>query len=209
MDRSLLEGDPHRILEGMAICAYAIGSDEGYIYCRAEYPLAIKRLKQAIAQAEEAGLLGEKMLGTDFNFTLHIKESRRVCLRAKRLLSSPYRRQTRHAAPPSPFPAVKGLWDKPSNINNVETFANVPYIFRVGAEEYAKLGTEKSKGTKVFALTGKINNTGLAEVPMGITMREILFDIGGGIMGGKKFKAVQIGGPSGGCIPEELLDCSR
>ncbi|MGE4446257.1 MAG: NADH-quinone oxidoreductase subunit NuoF [Synergistaceae bacterium] len=207
MDRSLLEGDPHRILEGMAICAYAIGSDEGYIYCRAEYPLAIKRLKQAIAQAEEAGLLGEKILGTDFNFTLHIKEGAGafVCGEETALMAS-IEGKRGMPRPRPPFPAVKGLWEKPSNINNVETFANVPYIFRVGAEEYAKLGTERSKGTKVFALTGKINNTGLAEVPMGITMREIIFDIGGGIMGGKKFKAVQIGGPSGGCIPEELLD---
>lgn len=207
MDRSLLEGDPHAILEGMAICAYAIGSDEGYIYCRAEYPLAIKRLKQAIAQAEEAGLLGEKILGTDFNFTLHIKEGAGafVCGEETALMAS-IEGKRGMPRPRPPFPAVKGLWDKPSNINNVETFANVPYIFRVGAEEYAKLGTERSKGTKVFALTGKINNTGLAEVPMGISMREIIFDIGGGIMGGKKFKAVQIGGPSGGCIPEELLD---
>ncbi|NLD05079.1 MAG: NADH-quinone oxidoreductase subunit NuoF [Synergistaceae bacterium] len=207
MDRSLLEGDPHRILEGMAICAYAIGSDEGYIYCRAEYPLAIKRLKQAIAQAEEAGLLGEKILGTDFNFTIHIKEGAGafVCGEETALMAS-IEGKRGMPRPRPPFPAVKGLWDKPTNINNVETFANVPYIFRVGAEEYAKLGTEKSKGTKVFALTGKINNTGLAEVPMGITMREIIFDIGGGIMDGKKFKAVQIGGPSGGCIPEQLLD---
>ena len=201
------EGDPHAILEGMAICAYAIGADEGYIYCRAEYPLAIKRLKQAIAQAEEAGLLGEKILGTDFNFTIHIKEGAGafVCGEETALMAS-IEGKRGMPRPRPPFPAVKGLWEKPSNINNVETFANVPYIFRVGAEEYAKLGTEKSKGTKVFALTGKINNTGLAEVPMGITMREIIFDIGGGIMGGKKFKAVQIGGPSGGCIPEELLD---
>ena len=207
MDRSLLEGDPHAILEGMAICAYAIGADEGYIYCRAEYPLAIKRLKQVIAQAEEAGLLGEKILGTDFNFTIHIKEGAGafVCGEETALMAS-IEGKRGMPRPRPPFPAVKGLWEKPSNINNVETFANVPYIFRVGAEEYAKLGTEKSKGTKVFALTGKINNTGLAEVPMGITMREIIFDIGGGIMGGKKFKAVQIGGPSGGCIPEELLD---
>jgi len=207
MDRSLLEGDPHAILEGMAICAYAIGADEGYIYCRAEYPLAIKRLKQAITQAEEAGLLGEKILGTDFNFTIHIKEGAGafVCGEETALMAS-IEGKRGMPRPRPPFPAVKGLWEKPSNINNVETFANVPYIFRVGAEEYAKLGTEKSKGTKVFALTGKINNTGLAEVPMGITMREIIFDIGGGIMGGKKFKAVQIGGPSGGCIPEQLLD---
>ncbi|MEN6380281.1 MAG: NADH-quinone oxidoreductase subunit NuoF [Synergistaceae bacterium] len=207
MDRSLLEGDPHAILEGMTIGAYAIGSDEGYIYCRAEYPLAIKRLKQAIAQAEEVGLLGDNILGTGFNFHLHIKEGAGafVCGEETALMAS-IEGKRGMPRPRPPFPAVKGLWEKPSNINNVETFANVPYIFRVGAEEYAKLGTEKSKGTKVFALTGKINNTGLAEVPMGITMREIIFDIGGGIMGGKKFKAVQIGGPSGGCIPEELLD---
>ncbi|WP_455600613.1 NADH-quinone oxidoreductase subunit NuoF [Cloacibacillus sp.] len=207
MDRSLLEGDPHAILEGMIIGAYAIGADEGYIYCRAEYPLAIKRLKQAIAQAEEAGLLGKNILGTDFNCTIHIKEGAGafVCGEETALMAS-IEGKRGMPRPRPPFPAVKGLWEKPSNINNVETFANVPYIFRVGAEEYAKLGTEKSKGTKVFALTGKINNTGLAEVPMGITMREIIFDIGGGIIGGKKFKAIQIGGPSGGCIPEQLLD---
>ncbi len=207
MDRSLLEGDPHAILEGMLIGAYAIGADEGYIYCRAEYPLAIKRLKTAIAQAEEAGLLGENILGSNFSCHIHIKEGAGafVCGEETALMASIEGRRGM-PRPRPPFPAVKGLWGKPSNINNVETFANVPYIFRVGAEEYAKLGTEKSKGTKVFALTGKINNTGLAEVPMGITMREIIFDIGGGIIGGKKFKAVQIGGPSGGCMPEQLLD---
>ncbi len=207
MDRSLLEGDPHAILEGMAIGAYAIGSDEGYIYCRAEYPLAIKRLKTAIAAAKEAGLLGEDILGTGFNFDVHIKEGAGafVCGEETALMASiEGRRGMPHPRPP--FPAVSGLWGKPSNINNVETFGNVPLIFREGAENYAKFGTEKSKGTKVFALTGKINNTGLAEVPMGISMREIIFDIGGGIIGGKKFKAVQIGGPSGGCMPERLLD---
>ena len=207
MDRSLLEGDPHAILEGMLIGAYAIGADEGYIYCRAEYPLAIKRLKTAIAQAEEAGLLGDNILGSNFSCHIHIKEGAGafVCGEETALMASIEGRRGM-PRPRPPFPAVKGLWGKPSNINNVETFANIPYIFRVGAEEYAKLGTEKSKGTKVFALTGKINNTGLAEVPMGITMREIIFDIGGGIIGGKKFKAVQIGGPSGGCMPESLLD---
>ncbi|MCR5335102.1 MAG: NADH-quinone oxidoreductase subunit NuoF [Synergistes sp.] len=207
MDRSLLEGDPHAILEGMIIGAYAIGADEGYIYCRAEYPLAIKRLKQAIAQAEEAGLLGDNILGTNFSCRIHIKEGAGafVCGEETALMQS-IEGNRGMPRPRPPFPAVKGLWGKPSNINNVETFANIPYIFRVGAEEFAKLGTEKSKGTKVFALTGKINNTGLAEVPMGITMREIIFDIGGGIIGGKKFKAVQIGGPSGGCMPEKLLD---
>ena len=207
MDHSLLEGDPHAILEGMLIGAYAIGADEGYIYCRAEYPLAIKRLKTAIAQAEEAGLLGDNILGSNFSCHIHIKEGAGafVCGEETALMASIEGRRGM-PRPRPPFPAVKGLWGKPSNINNVETFANIPYIFRVGAEEYAKLGTEKSKGTKVFALTGKINNTGLAEVPMGITMREIIFDIGGGIIGGKKFKAVQIGGPSGGCMPESLLD---
>jgi len=207
MDRSLLEGDPHAVLEGMIIGAYAIGADEGYIYCRAEYPLAIKRLTQAIAQAEAAGLLGDNILGTKFSCHIHIKQGAGafVCGEETALMASIEGRRGM-PRPRPPFPAVKGLWEKPSNINNVETFGNVPYIFRVGAEEYAKYGTEKSKGTKVFALTGKIANTGLAEVPMGITMREIIFDIGGGIAGGKKFKAVQIGGPSGGCLPESLLD---
>lgn len=207
MDRSILEGDPHAVLEGMMICAYAIGADEGYIYCRAEYPLAIRRLKTAIAAAEEAGLLGENILGTGFNCKIHIKEGAGafVCGEETALMASIEGRRGM-PRPRPPFPAVKGLWDKPSNINNVETFANVPYIFRVGAEKFAEFGTENSKGTKVFALTGKINNTGLAEVPMGITMREIIYDIGGGIIGGRKFKAVQIGGPSGGCLPESLLD---
>ena len=207
MDRSLLEGDPHAVLEGMIIGAYAIGADEGYIYCRAEYPLAIKRLTQAIAQAEAAGLLGDNILGTKFSCHIHIKQGAGafVCGEETALMASIEGRRGM-PRPRPPFPAIKGLWDKPSNINNVETFGNVPYIFRVGAEEFAKYGTEKSKGTKVFALTGKIANTGLAEVPMGITMREIIFDIGGGIAGGKKFKAVQIGGPSGGCLPEALLD---
>jgi len=207
MDRSLLEGDPHAILEGMAICAYAIGADEGYIYCRAEYPLAIKRLKQAIAQAEEAGLLGEKILGTDFNFTIHIKEGAGafVCGEETALMAS-IEGKRGMPRPRPPFPAIKGLWEKPSNINNVETWANVAQIMFHGPEWYANYGYEKSRGTKVFALTGKVNNTGLVEVPMGTTIREVVFDIGGGIMGGKKFKAVQIGGPSGGCIPEELLD---
>lgn len=207
MDRSILEGDPHAVLEGMMICAYAIGADEGYIYCRAEYPLAIKRLKTAIAAAEEAGLLGKNILGTGFSCDIHIKEGAGafVCGEETALMASIEGRRGM-PRPRPPFPAVKGLWDKPSNINNVETFANVPYIFRAGAEKFAEFGTEKSKGTKVFALTGKINNTGLAEVPMGITMREIIYDIGGGIIGGRNFKAVQIGGPSGGCLPESLLD---
>ena len=209
MDRSVLEGDPHRIIEGMAICGYAVGADEGYIYCRAEYPLAIKRLKNAISQAEEAGLLGNGILGSDFRFSLHIKEGAGafVCGEETALIASIEGRRGM-PRPRPPFPAVSGLWGKPSNINNVETFANIPSIMRDGAAYFASQGTETSKGTKVFALTGKINNTGLAEVPMGITMREIIFDIGGGIPDGKKFKAVQIGGPSGGCIPDELLDLS-
>lgn len=201
MDRSVLEGDPHRVLEGMAICGYAMGADEGYIYVRAEYPLAIKRLRTAIAQAEEMGLLGEHIFESDFSFTIHIKEGAGafVCGEETALMAS-IEGKRGMPRPRPPFPAVSGLWGKPTNINNVETFANVAQIIVNGADWYCQLGTEKSKGTKVFALTGKINNTGLAEVPMGITMREIIYDIGGGITNGKKFKAVQIGGPSGGCL---------
>lgn len=207
MDRSLLEGDPHRIIEGMAICGYAIGADEGYVYVRAEYPLAIKRLRNAIGQAEQLGLLGNDIFGSGFNFTLHIKEGAGafVCGEETALLQS-IEGSRGMPRPRPPFPAVSGLWGKPTNINNVETFANIANIITEGADEYIKIGTDNSRGTKVFALTGKINNTGLAEVPMGITMREIIYDIGGGIVDGKKFKAVQIGGPSGGCLPEELLD---
>lgn len=207
MDRSVLEGDPHSVLEGMMIGAYAIGADEGYIYVRAEYPLAIKRLKVAIAQAEEMGLLGDNIMGSGFSCRLHIKEGAGafVCGEETALMAS-IEGSRGMPNPRPPFPAVKGLWGKPSNINNVETFANVPVIYLHGAEEYASVGTEKSKGTKVFALTGKVRNTGLAEVPMGISLREIIFDIGGGIIDNKKFKAVQIGGPSGGCIPEQHLD---
>ncbi|MDR2780118.1 MAG: NADH-quinone oxidoreductase subunit NuoF [Synergistaceae bacterium] len=207
MDRSVLEGDPHRVIEGMIICGYAVGSDEGYIYCRAEYPLAIKRLQGAIKQALETGLLGENILGSGFNFMIHIKEGAGafVCGEETALIASIEGRRGM-PRPRPPFPANSGLWGKPSNINNVETFANIPSIMRDGGGYFASQGTETSKGTKVFALTGKINNTGLAEVPMGITMREIIYDIGGGIPNGKKFKAVQIGGPSGGCLPEQLLD---
>ncbi|MDR0765016.1 MAG: NADH-quinone oxidoreductase subunit NuoF [Synergistaceae bacterium] len=207
MDRSVLEGDPHRVLEGMTICGYAVGSDEGYIYCRAEYPLAIKRLQRAIKQATDAGLLGENILGSGFGFNIHIKEGAGafVCGEETALLASIEGRRGM-PRPRPPFPANSGLWGKPTNINNVETFANIPSIMRDGGDYFASWGTETSKGTKVFALTGKINNTGLAEVPMGITMREIIYDIGGGIPDGKKFKAVQIGGPSGGCLPEQLLD---
>ncbi len=207
MDRSLLEGDPHAILEGMAIGAYAMGADEGYIYCRAEYPLAIKRLLKSIADAEEAGLLGENILGTGFNFTLHVKEGAGafVCGEETALMNS-IEGKRGMPRPRPPFPAIKGLWEKPSNINNVETWANVAQIMFHGPEWYAAYGYEKSRGTKVFALTGKVNNTGLVEVPMGTTIREVVFDIGGGIIGGKKFKAVQIGGPSGGCLTEQHLD---
>ncbi|HHV34298.1 MAG TPA: NADH-quinone oxidoreductase subunit NuoF [Syntrophomonadaceae bacterium] len=207
MDRSILEGDPHSLIEGMAIAAYAIGCSEGYIYCRAEYPLAIKRLKIAIAQAEELGLLGDNILGTDFSFTLHIKEGAGafVCGEETALMASIEGKRGMPRVRP-PFPAQKGLWDKPSNINNVETYANVPMIIGKGADWFGSMGTEKSKGTKVFALTGKVNNTGLVEVPMGVTIRDIIFEIGGGIVGGKEYKGVQIGGPSGGCIPASLMD---
>jgi NADH-quinone oxidoreductase subunit F/NADP-reducing hydrogenase subunit HndC len=207
MDRSVLEGDPHRVIEGMAVCGYAIGADEGYLYVRAEYPLAIKRLKIAIKQAEELGLLGENILGSGFNFKLKIKEGAGafVCGEETALLAS-IEGKRGMPRPRPPFPAISGLWGKPTNINNVETFGNVPHIITKGADWYASIGTERSKGTKVFALTGRINNTGLAEVPMGIKMREIIYEIGGGIPNGKKFKAVQIGGPSGGCLPEHMLD---
>lgn len=207
MDRSILEGDPHAVLEGMLIAGQAIGAGEGYIYVRSEYPLAIKRLRTAIAQAEEYGMLGENILGFGFNFKIRIKEGAGafVCGEETALLASieGKRGVPRHRPP---FPAVEGLWGKPTCINNVETLANVPLILRRGAEAFASVGTEGSKGTKVFALTGKVNNTGLVEVPMGVTIRDVVFDIGGGIRFGKKFKAAQIGGPSGGCIPEEHLD---
>ena len=207
MDRSVLEGDPHSVLEGMCIGGYAIGADEAYIYCRAEYPLAIHRLEVAIKQAEEIGLLGNNILGSGFNFKIHIKKGAGafVCGEETALIASiEGRRGT--PSPRPPFPANSGLWGKPTNNNNVETWANVASIIRNGASWFNSIGTKTSPGTKVFALTGKINNTGLAEVPMGITMREIIFEIGGGIPHGKAFKAVQIGGPSGGCLPEAMLD---
>ncbi len=208
MDRSILEGDPHAILEGMLICGQAIGADEGYIYCRAEYPLAIERLKIAIEQAEEYGLLGNGILGYDFNFKMKIKEGAGafVCGEETALLAS-IEGKRGMPRPRPPFPAVSGLFGKPTVLNNVETFANIPLIMKEGGiDEYIKVGTEGSKGTKVFALAGKIRNTGLCEVPMGITVREIIYDVGGGIKGGRDFKAVQAGGPSGGCIPKDLLD---
>lgn len=207
MDRSILEGDPHTLLEGMTIAAYAIGAQQGYIYVRAEYPLAIQRLRTAIAQAEEYGLLGDDIFGSGFSFHLHIKEGAGafVCGEETALMAS-IEGKRGMPRPRPPFPANRGLWEKPSNINNVETYANVPVIIYRGGAEFAKTGTDKSKGTKVFALTGKIKNTGLVEVPMGISLREIIYDMGGGISSDKEFKAVQIGGPSGGCIPLELLD---
>lgn len=207
MDRGVLEGDPHSVIEGMLIGAYGIGADEGYVYCRAEYPLAIKHLEIAIQQAEEAGYLGENILGSGFNFHLKIRAGAGafVCGEETALMASIEGKRGMPRVRP-PFPAQSGLWGKPTNINNVETWSNVPHILRHGADWYAQNGTEKSKGTKIFALTGKVNNTGLVEVPMGMTLREIIFDIGGGIQNGKKFKAVQIGGPSGGCLPESMLD---
>ena len=207
MDRSVLEGDPHAVLEGIIIAGLAIGSDEAYIYVRAEYPLAIRRLRAAIVQAEEYGLIGENILGSGFGFKVNIKEGAGafVCGEETALLAS-IEGERGMPRPRPPFPAVKGLWGKPTCINNVETLANVSLIMRKGTDWYSAIGTEGSKGTKIFALTGKVNNTGLCEVPMGITLREIIFDIGGGIREGKKFKAVQIGGPSGGCLPESHLD---
>ena len=207
MDRSVMEGDPHKLLEGMAIAGFAIGADEAYIYVRAEYPLAIKRLKIAIKQAEKSGYLGKNIFGTDFNFEIHIKEGAGafVCGEETALLAS-IEGERGMPRPKPPFPANCGLFGRPTLINNVETLANVPVIIDKGAQWFASLGTETSKGTKTFALTGEVNNTGLIEVPMGTTLREIVFDIGGGIRNGKKFKAVQIGGPSGGCLTEEHLD---
>jgi NADH-quinone oxidoreductase subunit F len=207
MDRSLLEGNPHRVIEGMIIGAYAIGAEEGYIYVRDEYPLAVKHIYRAISQAEERGLIGEKILGTDFNFKINISKGAGafVCGEETALIASVEGRVGEPRQRP-PFPAIKGLWKKPTNINNVETWANIPLIIRNGSDWFSKIGTKGSKGTKIFSLVGKINNTGLVEVPMGITLREIIFDIGGGIPGGKEFKAVQTGGPSGGCLPKEKLD---
>lgn len=207
MDRSILEGDPHSVLESMAIAGYAIGADEGEIYIRAEYPLAVHRLEIAIAQATEMGLLGDNIMGTDFSFHINIKYGAGafVCGEETALIHSIEGNRGEPTLKP-PFPAVKGLFGKPSNVNNVETWANVPVIILDGGEKFASLGTERSKGTKVFALAGKINNVGLVEVPMGTTLREIIYDIGGGIKNGKKFKAVQTGGPSGGCLTEKDLD---
>ena len=207
MDRSVLESDPQRVIEGMAIAAFSVGASKGYIYVRAEYPLAVTRLTASLREARRRGFLGNNICGTPFAFDIDIRlgAGAFVCGEETALIASieGLRGQPR---PRPPYPAVSGLWESPTLINNVETFANVPPIVRNGPEWYAGVGTEKSKGTKVFALTGKITNTGLIEVPMGMTLREIIFDIGGGIPNGRKFKAVQTGGPSGGCIPEEHLD---
>jgi NADH-quinone oxidoreductase subunit F len=208
MDRSVLEGDPHSVIEGMIIAAYAIEGTGGVIYCRAEYPLAIKRLNIALGQARIKGYLGKNILGIDgFNFDIMIKEGAGafVCGEETALIASVEGERGMPRKRP-PFPAASGLWRKPTNINNVETYANIPWIILNGAGEYAKYGTEKSKGTKVFALAGKIKRSGLVEVPMGITIREIIFKLGGGIQNDRKFKAVQMGGPSGGCIPEYMAD---
>ena len=207
MDRSTMEGDPHTVIEGMIIGAYAIGAPHSYIYCRAEYPLAIRRLKIAIDQARERGFLGNNILSSQFSFDIIIKEGAGafVCGEETALMAS-IEGKRGMPRPRPPFPAQSGVWGKPTNINNVETWANIPVIITQGADWYASIGTEKSKGTKVFALTGKIANSGLVEVPMGIPLREIIYDIGGGIPGGKRFKAAQTGGPSGGCLPTSLLD---
>ncbi|HOE05313.1 MAG TPA: NADH-quinone oxidoreductase subunit NuoF [Bacteroidales bacterium] len=207
MDRSILEGDPHSVLEAMAVCGYAIGADKGLIYIRAEYPLAIHRLKIAIKQAEDYGLLGNDILGTGFNFSIELRYGAGafVCGEETALIHSMEGERGEPTVKP-PFPAESGYLGKPTNVNNVETFASVPVILLKGAEWFSSIGTEKSKGTKVFALAGKINNVGLVEVPMGTTLREVIFEIGGGIKGGKKFKAVQTGGPSGGCLTEKHLD---
>lgn len=207
MDRSVLEGDPHSVIEGMAIAAYAIGASRGYVYCRAEYPIAIERLERALQQAREFGLLGKNIMGSGFTFDIEVRKGSGafVCGEETALLTS-IEGNRGEPRPRPPFPATKGLWNKPTVLNNVETLANIPVITLKGAENYAKVGTEKSKGTKVFALAGAVNNTGLVEVPIGISLGELLYDIGGGMMDNKPFKAAQLGGPSGGCIPKEHLN---
>jgi bidirectional [NiFe] hydrogenase diaphorase subunit len=207
MDRSVLESDPHRVLEGMTIAAYAVGASRGYIYVRAEYPLAVKRLEKAIRESRQNGFLGNQICGTTFGFDVELRlgAGAFVCGEETALIASiEGKRGTPRPRPP--YPAESGLWEKPTLINNVETYANVPPILRRGSSWYSAMGTAKSKGTKVFALTGRVKNTGLIEVPMGMTLREIVFEIGGGVPEGRRFKAVQTGGPSGGCIPEECLD---
>lgn len=207
MDRSLMEGDPHSVLEGMALAGYAVGANQGYIYCRAEYPLAIQRAELAIKQAEEQGALGKDIFGSGFDFEISIKQGAGafVCGEETALIASLEGERGMPRLKP-PFPAQSGYWASPTNINNVETYANVPWILVNGGQAFSAMGTDKSPGTKVFALAGKIKQGGLVEVPMGLSLREVIFDIGGGIKNNQKFKAVQMGGPSGGCIPEELLD---
>ncbi len=207
MDRSILEGDPHSVIEAMAICGYAIGANRGYVYVRAEYPIAVHRLQIAIDQAREYGFLGEDIFGTGFDFDIEIRlgAGAFVCGEETALIKS-IEGNRGEPRPRPPFPANKGIFGKPTNNNNVETYANIPWIINNGAEAYASMGTEKSKGTKVFALGGKITNTGLVEIPMGTTLREVIEEIGGGVPNGKKFKAAQTGGPSGGCIPASLID---
>jgi len=207
MDRSIMEGNPHLVIEGMIIGAYAIGLNQGYVYIRAEYPLAVENLKIALHQAKEVGMLGQNILGSGFDFDLDIRlgAGAFVCGEETALLAS-IEGRIGEPQPRPPYPAQSGLWGKPTNINNVETWANVPGIIEHGGQEYASIGSENSKGTKIFSVVGKINNTGLVEVPMGITLREVIFDIGGGIPDGKLFKAAQLGGPSGGCIPAAHLD---
>ena len=207
MDRSILEGNPLGVIEGMMIAGYAIGASNGYFYVRAEYPIAVGRLRKAIKQAREAGLLGENILGTGFNFDCHLRlgAGAFVCGEETALLNS-IMGQRGTPRPRPPYPAVKGLWDKPTIVNNVETLATVPYILREGLEAFTQYGTERSKGTKVFCLGGKVNNVGLVEIPMGVTLRELIYDIGGGIQNDKEFKAIQTGGPSGGCLTAEDLD---
>ena len=207
MDRSLLEGDPHAVLEGMAIAGYAVGANQGFIYCRAEYPLAIRRAELAIKQAEERGMLGKNIFGTGIDFEIRIKQGAGafVCGEETALIASLEGERGMPRLKP-PFPAQSGYWEKPTNINNVETYANVPWILANGGKAFSAMGTDKSPGTKVFALAGKIKRGGLVEVPMGLPLKEVIFNIGGGTKGDQKFKAVQMGGPSGGCIPEELLE---
>lgn len=207
MDRSILEGDPHSVIEAMIIAGYAVGANQGYVYVRAEYPIAVKRLSIAIDQAREYGILGRDILGSGFDFDLEIRlgAGAFVCGEETALMTS-IEGKRGEPRPRPPFPAIKGLWEKPTLLNNVETYANIPPIILKGAEWFSSIGTEKSKGTKVFAVGGKINNTGLVEIPMGTTLREVVYDIGGGIPNGKKFKAAQTGGPSGGCIPAGHID---
>ena len=207
MNRKVLEGDPHSVLEGMTIGAYAVGANQGYVYCRAEYPIAVSTLNTAIEQAREYGLLGKDILGSGFDFDIEVRMGAGafVCGEETALLASIEGARGEPRVRP-PFPASKGLWGKPTNINNVETYANVPKIIHRGLEWYTSMGSEKSKGTKTFALAGDVAHTGLIEVPFGMTLREIIYDIGGGIKGGKAFKAVQTGGPMGGCLPVSNLD---